>query len=125
MTVVTLGIDLAKNVFQLHGVDAHGKTVLRKQVVRDQLPAILANLPPCLIGMETCGGAHHVARLAQARRVAMHASRATASMRVSSEARSRGASPRQARAQDITHHSTLRDSAARVKRPRRGMVGVM
>ena len=66
MTVVTLGIDLAKNVFQLHGVDAHGKTVLRKQVMRDQLPAILANLPPCLIGMETCGGAHHVARLAQA-----------------------------------------------------------
>jgi transposase len=66
VTIATLGIDLAKNVFQLHGVDAHGKTTLRKRVMRDQLPAVLANLPPCLIGMEACGGAHHFARLAQA-----------------------------------------------------------
>jgi len=65
-TVVALGIDLAKNVFQLHGVDVSGKTVLRKRVMRDQLAAILANLPPCLIGAEACGGAHHFARLAQA-----------------------------------------------------------
>jgi len=65
-TVATLGIDLAKNVFQLHGVDACGKVVLRKRVMRDQLLASLANLPPCLIGMETCGGAHHFARQAQA-----------------------------------------------------------
>jgi transposase len=64
--VATLGIDLAKNVFQLHGVDAHGKAVLRRKVMRDQLPVVLANLPPCLIGMEACGGAHHFAREAQA-----------------------------------------------------------
>jgi len=64
-TVATLGIDLAKNVFQLHGVDSDGQTVLRKRVIRDQLGAVLANLPPCVIGMETCGGAHHFARVAQ------------------------------------------------------------
>lgn len=64
MSIITLGIDLAKNVFALHGVDAAGKPVLAKpKVARDQLFPIIANLPPCLIGMEACSGAHHWARL--------------------------------------------------------------
>ena len=60
--ITTIGIDLAKNVFQLHGVDRHGKTSLRKTVTRAKLLVTLANLPPCLIGIEACGGAHHWAR---------------------------------------------------------------
>jgi len=62
MKITTLGIDLAKNVFQIHGVDALGKVIVKKQLKRDQLAAYLVNLPPCLIGMEACGGAHHWAR---------------------------------------------------------------
>ncbi|AXK40555.1 IS110 family transposase [Crenobacter cavernae] len=61
----TIGLDLAKNVFQVHGVDEHGKVVLRKQVTRHQVAAFFANLPPCLIGMEACGSAHHWARKLQ------------------------------------------------------------
>ena len=60
-----MGIDLAKNVLQVHGVDGRGKTVLRKQLKRDQVAAFFANLPPCLIGMEACGSAHHWARKLQ------------------------------------------------------------
>jgi transposase len=59
MTIKTLGIDIAKRVFQLHGVDVHGKTVLKKRVGRDQLLSVIANLPACLIGMETCSGSHY------------------------------------------------------------------
>lgn len=59
MKVTTAGIDLAKNVFQVHGVDEHGKTVLRKQLKREQMALFFANLPMCLIGMEACGSAHH------------------------------------------------------------------
>ena len=66
MKITTVGIDLAKNVFQLHGVDEHGKAVLRKQLRRDQVAVFFANLPPCLIGMEACGSAHHWARKLQA-----------------------------------------------------------
>lgn len=62
MQVTTLGIDVAKNVFQLHGVDAQGHPVLRKRVSRSALPRFLANLAPCLIGIEACGSAHHWAR---------------------------------------------------------------
>ena len=62
MKITTLGIDLAKNVFQIHGVDELGKVIVKKQLKRDQLAAYLVNLPPCLIGMEACGGAHHWAR---------------------------------------------------------------
>lgn len=62
MNIKTLGIDLAKNVFQLHGVDAEGKVVLRKKVLRNDLADLIAKLPPCLIGMEACGGANHWAR---------------------------------------------------------------
>jgi transposase len=65
MKVTTAGIDLAKNVFQVHGVDEHGKTVLKKQLKRDQMAAFFANLPPCLIGVEACGSAHHWARKLQ------------------------------------------------------------
>lgn len=68
MAIVTLGIDLAKNVFALHGVDATGKAVLmRPSVPRGKLLEVVASLPPCLIGMEACSGAHHWARLFQAR----------------------------------------------------------
>jgi transposase len=67
MAIVTLGIDLAKNVFALHGVDATGKPVLvRPSVPRGKLLELVASLPPCLVGMEACSGAHHWARLFQA-----------------------------------------------------------
>jgi transposase len=66
MKITTIGIDLAKNVFQLHGVDGQGKTVLSKQLKRDRMAAFFVNLPPCLIGMEACGSAHHWARKLQA-----------------------------------------------------------
>lgn len=65
MKVNTAGIDLAKNVFQVHGVDEYGKTVLRKQLKREQVVLFFANLPTCLIGMEACGSAHHWARKLQ------------------------------------------------------------
>lgn len=61
--VTTVGIDLAKNVFAVHGVNAVGKPVLIKpNVRREQLLPLLAQLPPCVIGMEACTGAHHWAR---------------------------------------------------------------
>jgi transposase len=61
--IVAVGIDLAKNVFALHGVDETGKVVLRRpSVKRDQLLAFFASQPPCLVGMEACGGAHEWAR---------------------------------------------------------------
>jgi len=62
MTVATIGLDLAKNVFQIHGVDEQGKTVLRKRVSRNKLLTSFANLPPCLVGMEVCGSSNHWAR---------------------------------------------------------------
>ena len=65
MKITSIGTDLAKNVFQVHGVDERGKIMLKKQVKRDQMVAFFANLPPCLIGMEACGGAHHWARKLQ------------------------------------------------------------
>ena len=62
-TIVTIGIDLAKNVFAVHGVDATGKPALvRPSVPRAKLLELIASLPPCLIGMEACSGAHHWAR---------------------------------------------------------------
>lgn len=63
MCIVTVGIDLAKNVFAVHGVNAAGKVLLLKpEVKRDKLLALIASLPPCLIGMEACSGAHYWAR---------------------------------------------------------------
>ena len=65
MKITTVGIDLAKNVIQIHGVDERGKTVLRKQLKRAQVALFFATLEPCLIGMEACGSAHHWARKLQ------------------------------------------------------------
>lgn len=63
MTILTVGIDLAKNVFALHGVNEAGKAdLVRPTVPREQLKAAVAALPPCVIGMEACSGAHHWAR---------------------------------------------------------------
>ena len=62
MKITTIGIDLAKTVFQVHGVDERGKTVLRKQLKRKDVVNFFANLEPCLIGMEACGSAHYWAR---------------------------------------------------------------
>ena len=66
MEITTIGIDLAKNVFRVHGVDRRGKVVLRKQLRRDQVAPYFANLPACLVGMEACGSAHHWACKLQA-----------------------------------------------------------
>jgi transposase len=62
MDVRTLGIDLAKNLFQVHGVDGQGRTVVQRQLRRRQLMPFVAQLQPCLVAMEACGGAHYWAR---------------------------------------------------------------
>ena len=62
MEITTLGIDLAKSVFQLHGVDRDGAIVLQKKVRRGALLDILSRLEPCLIGMEACPSSHFWAR---------------------------------------------------------------
>ena len=62
MNTKRVGIDIAKQVFQVHGVDYQDKVVLRKQLRRIQMLSFFATLPPCLIGMEACGGAHYWAR---------------------------------------------------------------
>jgi len=62
INVTTVGIDLAKQVFSLHGVDGQGQEVLRRTVRRGQLLALVAQLPACLIGLEACSGAHEWAR---------------------------------------------------------------
>src|SRR3954463_8803300 len=60
--ITTIGLDLAKNVFQVHAVDVAGSVVLRKRLRRGQVLAFFAGLPPCLIGLEACATAHHWAR---------------------------------------------------------------
>ncbi len=66
MSIITIGIDLAKNIFAVHGVNEFGKPVLIKpKVARADLLGLIVSLPPCLIGMEACSGAHHWARLFQ------------------------------------------------------------
>jgi len=62
MKLTTIGIDLAKAVFQVHGADERGRAVLKKQLKRTQVLAYFANLTPCKIGMEACGSAHYWAR---------------------------------------------------------------
>jgi transposase len=62
MKITTVGIDLAKAVFQVHGVNEQGKAVLRKQLKRKDVTSFFANLQPCLVGMEACGSAHYWAR---------------------------------------------------------------
>lgn len=63
MNITVLGVDLAKNVFQIHGADKKGRCLMRKMLSRAKLIEFLANLKPCIIGMEACGGAHYWARL--------------------------------------------------------------
>lgn len=65
MKITTVGIDLTKNVFQLHAVDERGKAVLRKQLRREQITAFFENLASCLIGMEACASAYHWGRVLQ------------------------------------------------------------
>ena len=60
--ISTIGIDLAKSVFQLHSVDAEGRVALRRQLRRSQMLEFFQRLPPCLIGMEACASAHYRAR---------------------------------------------------------------
>jgi transposase len=60
--ITVLGIDLAKQSFQLHGINSQGKTVLRKKLSRYKLMEYMACIKPCLVGIEACGGAHHIAR---------------------------------------------------------------
>lgn len=62
MKITTVGVDLAKSVFQVHAVDSRGKAVLRRQLKRSDMVTFFANLPSCLIGMEACSGAHYWAR---------------------------------------------------------------
>jgi transposase len=63
MTITTIGLDLAKSVFQAHGVDENGRAVLVKRLHRKQMLPFFSKLPPCLIGVEACGTAHHWARV--------------------------------------------------------------
>ena len=60
--ITTIGLDLAKNVFQVHGVDETGTVVVVKRLRRGQVIGFFASLPQCLIGMEACATAHHWAR---------------------------------------------------------------
>ena len=62
MNPTTIGLDIAKSCFQVHGVDEHGKPALQKRLRRTQVLGYFANLPACLIGIEACGSAHHWAR---------------------------------------------------------------
>jgi transposase len=61
-TITTIGLDLAKKVFQIHGIDAEGKVVVARKLGRKQVLAFFAKLPPCLVGMEASGSAHYWAR---------------------------------------------------------------
>ena len=61
-SVTTVGLDLAKHVFQVHCVDASGRVVVANSVRRNKLLEFFASLPPCLVGLEACGSAHHRAR---------------------------------------------------------------
>ena len=62
MQITTIGLDIAKNVFQVHGIDSNEKVVVRKQLRRGQVLAFFKALPPCLVGMEACATAHYWAR---------------------------------------------------------------
>jgi transposase len=62
MDITTIGIDIAKRIFQLHGIDKNGRVVLKKKLIRDQLLNYMANLPKCLVVIEACGGANYWGR---------------------------------------------------------------
>ena len=61
-TVSTIGLDIAKSLFQVHGIDAAGQVVIRRQLKRRYLLAFFEKLPPCLIGIEACASLHHWSR---------------------------------------------------------------
>ena len=63
MEISTIGLDLAKSVFQVHGVDAAGRVVVQKPLRRGEVERFFAKLPPALVGLEACGSAHHWARV--------------------------------------------------------------
>src|SRR5213080_1023208 len=65
-TITTIGFDIAKSVFQVHGVDAGGQVIIRRQLKRRQVVACFQKLPPCLIGIEACASSHHWSRELQA-----------------------------------------------------------
>src|SRR6202045_4867056 len=65
-TITTIGLDIAKSVFQVHGVDAVGQVVIRRQLKRRHVLAFFEKLPPCLIGIESCASSHHWSRELQA-----------------------------------------------------------
>ena len=65
-SISTIGLDIAKSVFQVHGVDAAGQVVIRRQLRRRQVLAFFQKLPPCLVGIEACASSHHWSRELQA-----------------------------------------------------------
>ena len=65
-TITTVGLDIAKSVFQVHGVDAGGQVVIRRQLKRRAVLAFFQKLPPCLVGIEACASSHHWSRELQA-----------------------------------------------------------
>ena len=65
-TITTVGLDIAKSVFQVHCVDADGEVVLRRQLKRRYVLAFFQKLPPCLVGIEACASSHHWSRELQA-----------------------------------------------------------
>jgi len=65
-TVTTIGLDIAKSVFQVHGVDANGQVVIRRQLKRRYILAFFQKVPPCLVGIEACASSHHWSRELQA-----------------------------------------------------------
>ena len=60
--IITIGLDIAKNVFQIHGIDGSGEPVVRRQLKRRQVLSFFARLPACLVGLEACATSHHWAR---------------------------------------------------------------
>ena len=65
-TVTTIGLDIAKSVFHVHGIDADGNVILRRQLKRRYVLAFFQKLPPCLVGIEACASSHHWSRELQA-----------------------------------------------------------
>ncbi len=65
-SISTIGLDIAKSVFQVHGVDAAGQVVIRRQLRRRHVLAFFQKLPPCLVGVEACASSHHWFRDLQA-----------------------------------------------------------
>jgi len=62
MQITTIGLDIAKHVFQVHGIDAEEKVVVRRQLRRGQVMQFFEELPPCLVGLEACATSHYWAR---------------------------------------------------------------